>query len=381
MIEQLLAIVRNSFFESIRQPIVLVVLVAAAIFLILSNPLSAFTMDDDQRMFIDVGLATVFLCGALLASFVATNVISREIDNKTALTVISKPVGRPMFVIGKFLGVGSALVMATLFMCFVFLLVERHGVLQTVRDPIHLPVLVFGISAGVIGLAVAIWCNYFYGKVFASTVICITTPILALAYFLSLLFKHDFTRDALSNTFRPDLWMAMMPLIVAILVLTAVAIAASTRLGQVMTLCITLGVFLLGMMSDYLLGRPIRAHEEQWLGRARDNNLIETVEVQRSIELVNPGPGAAPEAPIELVERATVPLRSLAEGGEMVSYTLLKAGHAIVPNFQVLWLSDAVTQGHKIPLGYVAQTCLYGGVLIMMMLALATILFQRREVG
>ena len=107
MIEQLLAIDRNTFFESIRQPIVLVVLIIASVFLILSNPLAAFTMEDDQRMLIDIGMATVFLSGTLLAAFVATGVLTREIENKTALTVISKPVGRPVFVIGKFLGVAA----------------------------------------------------------------------------------------------------------------------------------------------------------------------------------------------------------------------------------------------------------------------------------
>ena len=75
MLEQLLAIVRNTFFESIRQPIVLVVLVVATLLLILSNPLATFTMEDDQRMLIDIGLATVFLCGTLLAAFVATAIV------------------------------------------------------------------------------------------------------------------------------------------------------------------------------------------------------------------------------------------------------------------------------------------------------------------
>ena len=48
--------------------------------LMLSNPLSAFTMDDDQRMLLDKGLATVFTIGILNASFVASNVLGREIE-------------------------------------------------------------------------------------------------------------------------------------------------------------------------------------------------------------------------------------------------------------------------------------------------------------
>ena len=42
--EQLLAIARNTFFESIRQPVLLVVLIVSTILVVLSNPLSAFTL-------------------------------------------------------------------------------------------------------------------------------------------------------------------------------------------------------------------------------------------------------------------------------------------------------------------------------------------------
>src|SRR5262245_14732314 len=236
MFQQTFAIIRNTFLESIRQPIMLVVLVVATILIVLANPLSAFTMQNDQRMYIDIGLATVFMCGALLAAFIATNVLGREIENRTALTVISKPVSRPLFVLGKYLGVAGALTLATAYMSFVFLLVEQHTVLQTVRDPIHVPVIVFGASAGIIGLAIGVWCNFFYNKVFSSTVICITTPLAGLAYLFSLMFRWDFSLQPINQGFKPQLWLALAALLVAILVLTAIAVAASTRLGQVMTL-------------------------------------------------------------------------------------------------------------------------------------------------
>ena len=76
-------------------------LAAATILVVMSNPFSAWTMQDDQRMFVDIGLSTVFLATAVLASFIATNVITREIDNGTVLTVVSKPVPRPIFASGS----------------------------------------------------------------------------------------------------------------------------------------------------------------------------------------------------------------------------------------------------------------------------------------
>jgi hypothetical protein len=55
--------------------------------------------------------------------------------------------------------------------------------------------------------------------------------------------------------------------------------------------------------------------------------------------------------------------------------------HELTPNFQVLWLSDAVTQEHVIPGSYVVRVAIYGVLLIAASLSLAVILFQRREVG
>lgn len=377
MFEQTFAIIRNTFFESIRQPIVLVVLVIATIAIVLSNPLAAFTMEDDNRMLVDMGLATVFLCGTLLASLIATSVLTREIDNKTVLTIVSKPVSRPLFVIGKYIGVAGAMVIAVLFMSFEFLLVEIHGVHQTVRDPTHWPVVVFGLSALILGTATAVWCNYFYNKVFTSTAVCVTTPLLGLAYLLTLLFNHNFSPAQFGSAFRPELWQAIVLMLVALLVLTAVAVAASTRLGQVLTLCVTLGTFLLGMLSDWLFGRRMQGMRDIWLGRAKEEGLTEAAEFVQRITLVS---GEVSEV-VHTNDAATVPLTQMAQGWETLVYGFWWVCAAIVPNVQVMLVLDALTQGHRIPSGYVVQGVIYGLIYIVTLLALATMLFQRREVG
>ncbi len=378
MFSQTLAIIRNTFFESIRQPIMLVVLAIATIALIFCNLLSGFTMSDDQRMMIDLGLSTVFLCGALLAAFIATNVLNREIENYTALTVISKPVPRTIFVLGKYLGTAAALVLATIYMAFVFLLVEMHGVLQTVREPIHVPVIVFGIGAVFFGMGAALWCNYFYGKVFSSSAICFITPLLALAYFFSLMFDQQFHAHSIAGAFKFQLWLALTAILMAILVLTAIAIAASTRLGQVMTLCVTLGAFMVGMLSNWIFGRKLKAMEGLWMERASIEGLTDIITRTRVVELTS---GEVNEIP-EQIEQASVPLSSMANGlGERIEYGLYWIGYAILPNFQMFWLSDGVTQGHVIPIEYVGLALIYGPLYILATLCIAVILFQRREVG
>ena len=133
-------------------------------------------------MLLDIGLATIFAAGSILAAFVASDAISREIDDKTVLTVVSKPVPRPVLVVGKFLGILGVLLMSVLLQSFVFMLAEYHTVLQTVRDPIHLPVLFLGGGAIVVGLAVATWMNYFYGRNFPASAMLAIAPLLGIAW-------------------------------------------------------------------------------------------------------------------------------------------------------------------------------------------------------
>jgi ABC-2 type transport system permease protein len=355
-LEQLLAIARNTLFESIRQPIVLVVAGVATLLIILSNPLAAYTLEDDQRMFVDIALSTIFISSTIVAAFIATNVLSREIDNKTVLTVVSKPVGRPTFVVGKYLGVALSLLLVVFYLSLVFMLVEMHGVLKTVRTPIHQPVLLFGTLAALLGVGGATWANYFYGKSFSSTALLLTTPLAAVAYVLAILFGPDWTPNdaqAIFGGLRADLytvgpdpafegqlWVAIGMMSLGVLILAAIALTASTRLGQVLTLCTTLGVLILGLLSDWLFARKI-------------------AELTR----------IATSAPEQF---------SLGENAQLLA---LKTAYAVVPNFQVFWLADAINQDRSIPFAYVSQTVPYGLAMIAASLCVAVVLFQRREVG
>lgn len=342
-LEQLWAISRTTFTESIRQPVLLVALLAATLLVILSNPFAAYTMEDDQRLFIDLGLSTIFTASMVLAAFLATSVLNREIENRTALLVLSKPVGRPVFILGKFLGVSVALLAALAFLSLVFLLVENHGTLQTVRTPYHLPVIAFGSGALLLAVAAGIWTNFFYGWSFTSTTVLVGLPLLLLAFVLSLLFGPDWAPQAIGTKFRPELLLAICGLAIAVLVLVAVAIAASTRLGQLPTLVVTMLVFLLGLLSDWMFGRPI-ARLEETLARL----------------------GSDAGGPFDLAH---------------LQYWSCRIAYAVVPDFQIFWLADALTQKRPIPLDYFAAIVPYGSLVIVALLAVATLLFQRREVS
>jgi len=71
----------------------------------------------------------------------------------------------------------------------------------------------------------------------------------------------------------------------------------------------------------------------------------------------------------------------MASTSELFGWGLLKAGYAVLPNFQVLWLSDAVTQDIVIPAGFLLRSVGYGLLYAVAALAVGVALFQRRDLG
>ena len=136
----LLAITANTFTEALRQPIFLGLTLAGMFLLIISPSLSAYTLESgnagDNKMLIELGLGNVWMVGMLLACFTATGILVREIEEKSILTVVSKPVPRPVVVAGKFLGCALAISVACVTLASMLLLLLRHRVLENFSDTV-----------------------------------------------------------------------------------------------------------------------------------------------------------------------------------------------------------------------------------------------------
>ncbi|MGI9177934.1 MAG: ABC transporter permease [Pirellulales bacterium] len=326
-----LTIARNACVESIRQPVFMVLLMAGIVGLVLNVNLAAFTLEDDDKLFLDLGLSTLFLTGLLLAAFTATNVLTREIDNKTVLTVVSKPVSRPAVVIGKYLGVAAALALGYATLAAVFLLAVRHRVQSSVMmdDTFDLPVLVFAVLFGGLAVLGAGLANYLFRWPFHSTfVTSLAVAVLAAVSVVSCIDRNWRFQSPLVE-WQPQLMIALALVFEAILVLAAVAIAASTRLGPASTLMACLAVFGTGLVSEYFLGSVV----EQAVSRPA------------------------------WVRVACWPL------------------YAAVPNLQFFWPADALTQGHAITISYLGMVTLYAALVVTALLSVAVLLFQHRDVG
>ena len=157
------------------------------------------------------------------------------------------------------------------------------------------------------------------------------------------------------------------------------AIAFSTRLSQIGTLIATCLVFFIGMMSDAWFGKPLYEIEQHWLDRAVNAGQVETVDRVRIMQKSN---GDIEEVITETVQ--ALPGTSLSEfatSSELAKWTSYKVAYSVVPNFQVLWLTDALTQENVIPNSYLLKISGYGVLYMVSAISLGIILFQRREVS
>ena len=333
-----LSIAGNAFTQTIRQPIFFVLLMGTFLVLVMDLPVAGWTMGEgggefhqtDQRQLENMGLSTLLLAGVLLSAFSASSALSREIEDKTALTVVSKPVSRATFLLGKFAGVAVAVSLAYYLCTLVLLLTVRHQVVSAASESMDWPVIVFGCSAFAAAIILSLAGNYLFGWSFTSASIWGQTILMTLAMALVLFIGQDWqivrpgyqaTPRALEDTLKVELkpgiavddfklhaeaarfhvdrvdgnsmlylrvspgmggrdkalddlktWkdVALAEVVyeppaitgqllkgivltyMGVLVFIAVAVTASTRLGQVMTLLICFAVFMLGSLGPLL---------------------------------------------------------------------------------------------------------------------------------
>lgn len=123
MITRILSISLNSFRENLREKLLYNLLFFALLMIGSSILLSRITLGDYHRLILDLGLASINLFGVLIAIFVGIGLVSKEIDRKTIYTIVSKPIPRYAFLLGKYVGLVITLLANTAVMVMGFLVV------------------------------------------------------------------------------------------------------------------------------------------------------------------------------------------------------------------------------------------------------------------
>jgi ABC-type transport system involved in multi-copper enzyme maturation permease subunit len=303
--------------ELVRQPVFLLLTTAAACFNIFLAAVPYFGFGDDPKMVKDSVLAVTFLSGLLGAALSASASVAHEIRTGTALAVLAKPVGRVQFIMGKYIGLAAAITLMT-FVNFISALLVSRMAYDAYGDADKLGIAIF---AGFVLLAYMAggFTNYFLRRPFVADTVFYLVAAMIVAFVVISCFDKEGNWQKFAKDTDWRLFPATMLILFGLWVLSGIALACSTRLEVIPTLAICSGVFLLGLMSDYLFGRG-----HHWW---------------------------------ELIM------------------------HAATPNLALFWMSDGLEKGKTIPWNYVGKAFVYVAAYLGAALALALMLFEDRELS
>lgn len=114
----------NTYKEVIRDRILYALVLFAMILIGLSLALGQLSFAEQARISADFGLTAIHLCAVVLAIFIGSNLVYKEIEKKTILTILVRPITRVQFILGKSLGLALLIItmMAGLsaIMCLIF---------------------------------------------------------------------------------------------------------------------------------------------------------------------------------------------------------------------------------------------------------------------
>jgi len=174
MVRRILSIAANTFRETIRNKILYAILAFALFIIGMTFFLADLSVGDFARIIADVGLASIHVFGVIMAIFLGISLVSNEVDRKTIYIILSKPVRRFEFILGKTLGLNFTLALTTLAMATVLFLTHfayRYGGRPEPG--------IFIASAGIFMELVLLTC-------LASLFSTFTTPVLSAIFTISL---------------------------------------------------------------------------------------------------------------------------------------------------------------------------------------------------
>lgn len=128
------AIARTTAKEGMSQPLFYVILAIGIFALVIFPFIPYHTFGEDVKMVKSSGLALIKVLAVLLALWTASLSIAEEIEGRTALTLLSKPIGRRQLILGKFLGIVVPVVVVFIILGAVFLGSVSYKVVYDARE-------------------------------------------------------------------------------------------------------------------------------------------------------------------------------------------------------------------------------------------------------
>ncbi|MBE9052875.1 ABC transporter permease [Nostocales cyanobacterium LEGE 11386] len=124
---RVLVIAKNVFQEMVRDRILYIIGFYALILAVALRVLPEFAATTEDKMFLDFGIAAMSMLTLIVAIFIGTGLVNKEIDKRTILVLIAKPISRSEIISGKFLGLSAVLTVLVAAMTTIYLVFLQIG--------------------------------------------------------------------------------------------------------------------------------------------------------------------------------------------------------------------------------------------------------------
>ncbi len=227
---RIIAIAVNTYREAVRDRVLYVVTALACAVLISTLAMAELALDQQRRVVMDLGLTTISFFSVLVAVFLGSSLLYKEIERKTLYVILPKPIHRWEFLVGKFVGITLTVATFIALMGSIELLVMS---LQMDMGALEALGIVFAFGAL---LGVALW------KAPDRSAVWAPFSALALAAMVALAYR--------SSVDTSPVLAALVLYTGEVAILTAVALLFSSFSTPFTTGGLTFGVWLVGRNAD-----------------------------------------------------------------------------------------------------------------------------------
>ena len=117
----MLNIAKNTFKEIVRNRFLYLILFFAFVFILFSLALGKLTIGESEKVIVDFGLGMIEIFGLIGVLFVGSQLLFKEIEGKTIFLILSKPIKRQDFILGKFFGFSATIFLIVFLQAILYL--------------------------------------------------------------------------------------------------------------------------------------------------------------------------------------------------------------------------------------------------------------------
>jgi hypothetical protein len=258
------AVAVNTFREAVRDRVLNGMLGLSLCVLVFTLALAEVSLDQRRRIVLDIGLASISLFSVVMAVFLGSSLLYKEIERKTLYVILPKPIRRYEFLLGKYFGI----------VLTVFVFIAIMGTVQLLVTTLQVGGAGL-LLAALLGLPALLGAAMYWAR--DRTAVLLPWSGFALA-----------TASAVAAHSGVELWPILASLVLTlgeVLVLSAVALLFSAFSTPFLTALFTTGVWAVGRSADLMIQM-----KGQGLPQLVRDLLKKLVHVWPNFNLFVPGP-------------------------------------------------------------------------------------------